>query len=55
MAVELLVHAVSSMSDVSPLLPVLMPEVLRRMRHLPVVEQAVSEGNEDCFHFSFRK
>jgi len=40
-AVELLVHSVPCMTDISPLLPVLMPELLRRMGNLPVVEQAV--------------
>lgn len=39
-------HAVRLMSDVGPLLPALMPELLRRMGHLPVLEQAVSDDTE---------
>lgn len=39
-AVELLGHAARTIADLSPLLPVLMPELLKRMGHLPVVEPA---------------
>ena len=41
------------MVDVFTLLPVLMPEVLRCMGHLPVVEQAVS-GKVEKFHWRSR-
>lgn len=36
----MLVHAARTITDLSPLLPVLMPELLKRMGHLPVVEPA---------------
>lgn len=45
-AVELLVHAVLTIKDVAPLLPVVMPELLRRMGHLPVVEPAEVRGSQ---------
>eukprot|EP00197_Chlamydomonas_leiostraca_P011060 CAMPEP_0202881958 /NCGR_PEP_ID=MMETSP1391-20130828/37292_1 /ASSEMBLY_ACC=CAM_ASM_000867 /TAXON_ID=1034604 /ORGANISM="Chlamydomonas leiostraca, Strain SAG 11-49" /LENGTH=191 /DNA_ID=CAMNT_0049564723 /DNA_START=123 /DNA_END=694 /DNA_ORIENTATION=+ len=34
-AVELLLHAARTITDLSPLLPVLVPELLKRMGHLP--------------------
>lgn len=39
-SVQVLTNSVRQMSDLAPLLPVLMPELLRRMGHLPVVEPA---------------
>jgi hypothetical protein len=43
-ATELLLHAASSMPDVSPLMPPLMPAILQRMGHLPVQEPAEEVG-----------